>query len=250
MIYGLYLSAAGVVANSHRQDVISNNLANSETVGFKRDLAAFQRRPMESALRGTVDPRNPLDSLGGGIFATPTMIDLGQGSLEQTGNPLDVGLQGKGFLSVSDGKTKALTRDGKLAIDPQGNLIVAADHAYRVLDPAGRPIRVDPARKLVIHEDGRLSQDGDDVGALGLLDADAKGLRKLGGNLLTSDNARPVLPGSVAVQAGFVEQSNADPTTELTQLMDTQRQLEANANMIRYQDQMLSRLVNEVGKIS
>src|SRR3954454_7131920 len=88
MIYGLYLSATGVMANAHRQDVIANNLANSETVGFKRDVTSFQERLTEAqAQRG---PTNPLlENIGGGLLVHPTAIDFTQGELETTGNNLD-----------------------------------------------------------------------------------------------------------------------------------------------------------------
>src|SRR5438105_2371537 len=119
MIYGLYLSATGVLANSYRQDVIANNLANSETVGFKKDLALFQQRGTEAQERGTPDESSRLlEGLGGGLLAAPTSMDLSQGDLEHTGNPLDVGLEGPGFFAVkeSDGATR-LTRDGRFMLD-------------------------------------------------------------------------------------------------------------------------------------
>src|SRR5436305_12092611 len=110
MIYGLYLSAGGIVTSSYRQDVIANNLANSETVGFKKDLPLFQQRLTEAQQRRLppggssggslgsppVGPTNPLlEPLGGGILAHPTVVDSSQGDLEPTGSPLDVGIVGK-----------------------------------------------------------------------------------------------------------------------------------------------------------
>src|SRR5437667_10189719 len=100
MIYGLYLSATGVLANTYRKDVIANNLANSETVGFKRHLASFQQRPPESQTMGRPDLSNPmLDNLGGGFLVAPTQIDTSQGDLETTGNNLDAAIYGKGFFA-------------------------------------------------------------------------------------------------------------------------------------------------------
>src|SRR6185503_17635483 len=95
MIYGLYLSASGVLTNSYRQDVIANNLANSETVGFKRSLALFKQRRTEASetgQTGLTDPR--LEPLGGGMSALPTMIDHSQGSLEQSDGNLNVAING------------------------------------------------------------------------------------------------------------------------------------------------------------
>ena len=102
MIYGLYLSASGVVTNSFRQDVIANNIANSETIGFKRDLANMQQRPTAAQERAdsddSIDPM--LENIGGGLLASRASVDTRQGEFEPTGNNLDVGIQGNGFFRV------------------------------------------------------------------------------------------------------------------------------------------------------
>src|SRR5947209_3887766 len=83
MIYGLYLSATGVMTNSYRQDVIANNIANAETVGFKKDIALFQQRRTEAQERGLGPTSNALlEKLGGGVFASPMLVDSSQGELE------------------------------------------------------------------------------------------------------------------------------------------------------------------------
>ena len=111
MNYGLYLSATGVLANTYRQDVIANNLANAETVGFKRHLATFQQRPVESHFQGRPDLSDPtLDNIGGGFLVAPTQVDTSQGEFEPTGNNLDAAIFGNGFFAVQNkGKTQ-LTR--------------------------------------------------------------------------------------------------------------------------------------------
>ena len=92
MLYGLYLSATGVMTNSYRQDVIANNIANADTVGFKKDLALFQQRRTALQETGGAPSRSNalMEALGGGIFASPTIMDRTQGELETTANPLDV----------------------------------------------------------------------------------------------------------------------------------------------------------------
>src|SRR6185503_10320423 len=110
MIYGLYLSAAGVMTNAYRQDVISNNLANAETIGFKKDLARFQQRRTEAEERGDESGTNALlENIGGGVFASPTHVDLSQGEIESSSNNLDVALEGSGYFAVSDHGTTRLT---------------------------------------------------------------------------------------------------------------------------------------------
>src|SRR5689334_2619038 len=101
MNYGLYLSAMGVLANSQRQDVIANNLANSETIGFKKDLALFQQQRTEAQISGHRRQSNDLlEPLGGGLVPTGTTLDLSQGPIEATGNPLDVAITGDGYFAV------------------------------------------------------------------------------------------------------------------------------------------------------
>jgi flagellar basal body rod protein FlgG len=257
MIYGLYLSATGVMANSYRQDVIANNLANSETVGFKKDLASFQQRRTEAQERGTpTDSDRLLENLGGGLLAAPTTVDWSQGDIEQTANPLDAALEGPGYFAIKDanGATR-FTRDGRFLVDRSGFLVLANGQGQQVLDNKGKPIQLDPnlaATQTTIGRFGEITQDRTLVATLGVYDVPDTGqLKKLGGNLLSYPDeaaARPI--ASTPVRSEFIERSNVEPASELAQLMDAQRQLEANANMIRYQDQTLARLVNDVGKIS
>jgi flagellar basal body rod protein FlgG len=254
MLYGLYLSATGVITSSYRQDVIANNLANSETAGFKRDLATFYQRP-------TADQQNPLlaqfsnkmlDKIGGGTFASPTQVDTTQGTLEPTGNDLDAGILGPGFFTVgSQDGTERLTRNGRFRIDRAGRLTLATDQANPVLDPNGKPIILDPTQTTRFDETGRIYQNNSAVGQLGVVDInDPTKLTKQGGSLFGYDAASGLRPALGTVQGGFSERSNVDPAPELTELMDAQRSLEANANMIHYQEQMLGDLVNTVGKVS
>jgi len=255
MIYGLYLSATGVLTNSYRQDVISNNIANAETVGFKKDLALFQQRPTAAQETGNLSASNRLlESLGGGIFASPTRIDTSQGDLEPTSNSLDIGIQGKGYFKVSDGGKTNLTRDGRFVLDYAGHLVMGNNVNQQVLDQKDRPIQFDlkqTGKPIAINEQGAITQDGKPVAVIGLYDApDSSKLQKKGGNLMSHPDIANLKPATGIIRDGFIEHANVEPATELTLLMDSQRQLEANANMIRYQDQTLARLVNDVGKIS
>jgi len=252
MLYGLYLSASGVMANAHRQDVIANNLANSETVGFKRDLPLFQQRLTEAEQRRALRNRTNLDleALGGGLLVAPTSIDHQNGDLEPTGRSLDVAIEGRGFLGVRDSNRTLLTRDGRLMVSSAGDLITAGANPRRVLDQRGNPIRVDPRLDVRIDETGRVHQNEAVVAELGLFDVpNEQDLVKLGESMFLPPQGVALRRGEGLIRGGFLERANVEPATELTLLLETQRMLEANANMIRYQDQMLSRLVNEVGKI-
>src|SRR5688572_37677 len=168
MLYGLYLSATGVITSSHKQDVVANNLANSESVGFKRDIATFQERLTEAAARGRPGMSNRmLEALGGGIFASPTIVDARQGELEATGNPMDVAIEGNGFFAVVDKGQSRLTRNGQFAVDRQGRLILSNGEGQPVLDPKGKPIRLMPGLPTSISNDGTITQGGLPAGRVG-----------------------------------------------------------------------------------
>jgi flagellar basal-body rod protein FlgF len=256
MNYGMYMSATGVMANSYRQDVIANNLANSETVGFKRDETRFQQRLTAAQEMGRPDKTDPMeDNVGGGFFISPSQTDLTQGDLETTGNNLDAAIVGKGFFGVDNhGKTQ-LTRVGQFMLDKDGMLITANGDHQQVLDSDGQPIKLPGLleSKLKIGKDGQITHDGKAVARLGVFSApDISQLSKQGNSLFDYPTAKlqPSSDADYQLRNEVVERANVDPANELTQLMECQRELEANANMIRYQDTELGRCVNEVGKIS
>jgi flagellar basal-body rod protein FlgF len=252
MIYGLYLSASGVMTNSYRQDVIANNIANSETVGFKKDLAILQQRPTAAQELGRQNQTNPLlENIGGGLLAARLAVDTRAGDYEPTGNATDLALDGNGFFAVTGGSGKIhLTRNGQLLLNRNGTLAMSNDPSQVVLDDKQAPITLDGTQPITIASDGTISQMGKKVAQIGLFDAGEPGaLQKDGGTLLSIPDKTKMTVANPTVRAGFIERSNVDPATELTELMDTQRQLEANANMIHIQDETLDKLVNDVGKI-
>jgi flagellar basal-body rod protein FlgG len=258
VIYGLYLSAAGVRGSALRQDVLANNLATSETVGFKKDVALFEQRLTAARSRRLppggspfAGPTNPLlEPIGGGLLAHPTVIDSSQGELEPTGSPLDVAIEGRGFFAVEDHDGTRLTRNGQFALDREGNLILSNENGQKVLDSRRQPIKLEPTGGVSIGPDGTITQHEQPVAQLGVFDVvDSSRLTKQGATLLAPGNQELVPAETATLHGEFLERANVDPAVELAALMDTQRQLEANANMIRYQDQTLSKLVNEVGKI-
>jgi flagellar basal body rod protein FlgG len=254
MLYGLYLSATGVMTNAYRQDVIANNIANAETVGFKRDLALFQERRTEARDHGFAPSRtNPLmEALGGGVFASPTLVDRRQGELESTGREMDVAIVGHGYYQVAHGDQVNLTRNGGFILNHRNRLALSSNENFEVLDVKGKPITLDPTVPPVIAKDGTVNQNSRPIAQIAVVDVpDPAQLTKSGGTLMAYPDMQQVRPArDVTLRSEFQERANVEPSSELTQLMEAQRQLEANANMIKYQDQMLSKLVNEVGKIS
>lgn len=252
MLYGLYLSASGVMANTHRQDVIANNLANSETIGFKRLLSGFQQRLTAEQTRpaGLGDPM--LEPIGGGLLLSPTSIDPTQGELDATGGRFDLALQGPGYFAVQDAGRVRFTRDGRFMLDNAGRLVLANGSGHPVLDAEMNPIVLDPAlvHQTTVGVHGEITQNGLAASRIGLFESpEPARLRRLGGNLLDPGATAYRAAEQTRVASGFLERSNVNPAAELTRMMEALRQLEANANMIRYQDQTLGRLVSEVARI-
>ena len=242
------------MANSYRQDVISNNIANSETVGFKRDLVSIRERATATQELGLSGAQGDdvLQNMAGGMFGLPSMLDSTQGIVQPTGNPLDVAIQGNGFFAVNSGGKVQLTRNGQFLMNRYGDLVMANDTGQSVLDSKQNPIHLDPTQSVSIGSDGVISQGNKPVGQLGVFNIpDPSKLKPSGGTLIAlPGNQDPIPVDAPQVHSGAVELSNVDPTTELAELMDTQRQLEANANMIRTQDETLDKLVNDVGRVS
>ena len=254
MIYGLYLSATGIQTSSHNQDVIANNLANAETSGFKRSLAIFEQRQIEAKARNSFLDRDPvLDKIGGGQWLAPTAVDRQQGALEESGRPLDLAFVGSGYFAVDQNSQLRLSRDGKLALDRDGNLILSNTPGSKVLDADQKPIQLVGYRAsdLAVDKQGTIRHGTTVLAKLGLFEpADPRSVIPTGDNLNIPTDPASLRPATGTIESGQVERSNVDPTTELTRLMEAQRLLEANANMIKYQDQTLGKLVNEVGRIS
>ncbi len=254
MLYGLYLSATGVMTNSYRQDVISNNLANAQTVGFKKDLTMFRQRATAAQEQpGLMNFTNPtMEGIGGGMFAEPTTLDTSPGSMETTGNKTDAAIDGSGYFTVDDHGTTRLTRNGQFMIRQDGTLITANGTNLPVLDTVGNPIKLDGtlSGKTEIGRDGTITQDNKPIAKLGVVDVpDPSKLKNQSGTLLSYPQLADLTPSTSPIRSETVENANVDPATELTALMETQRQLEANANMIHYQDSTLDKLVNTVGKV-
>jgi flagellar basal body rod protein FlgG len=248
MLYGAYLSASGIAQEQATQSVIANNLANADTVGFKRLLTHHAHRSTHAGNALDGDPR--LAHMTGGSVILPTTLDASQGGVSSTGNRLDLALVGEGFLTVRHDDQTRLTRDGRLTVDDQGTLVLAADPTVTMLDRAGLPIRIPPGTTgddLMIDGDGTV-RDARDQSTLARLQisqpADPQAeLRPVGSGLLEFDGPLALLDDA-EVRPGYVESSNVEPTTELTRMIASARLLEANANMIKYADSTLGKLID------
>ncbi len=245
MIYGLYHSVAGMLVNEHRQDVIANNIANAETVGFKRDMAVFAERLPASAA-GVRDAASQalLDGLSGGLWLGQTETDYSEGAFVKTDQPEDVALAGPGFLKVRSNDRELLTRDGRMRLDENGRLVAASDGAA-VLSAGGGEIRVNPRRgPISIDADGWVAQNGTRVARLAVVEPeDYLALRKLGAARFDAGATRLRL-AEADVLAGHVESSGVQPVQEMVAMIEAGHAYQFNAQMVTLQDQTAGRLIS------
>jgi flagellar basal-body rod protein FlgF len=247
VIYGLYQSAAGMMVNEYRQDVLANNLANAETVGFKRDIATFAERLQASEAGRRAGPSNDLmQALTGGIWLGRTQTDFSEGSFINSDNPLDIALAGPGFLRVARAGQEYLTRDGRMMMDADGWLVATTDGAS-ILGLAGQPIRLNPRGGSVsIDEDGRIQQNGLTMGRLGLVDVeDYEKLQKTGASRFRANDAELRASPAIVIE-GVTEDSGVEPVKELVTMIEASRAYQLNAQMVTLQDQSAGRLINAV----
>jgi flagellar basal-body rod protein FlgF len=244
MIYGVYQSAAGMLANQYRQDVIANNIANADTVGFKQELATFAERPPESLSGPRVGPSDPnLAGLTGGLLLSRTQTDFRPGSLVTTENPTDVAIDGPGFFVVQVNGQPQYTRDGRFIAGPDGLLRAVSDGAPAV-GSGGSQIMVNPlGGQVTIDEAGRVFQNNGLRGQLALADfTDYSVLQHTEGSRFTADGAAPIA-AAACLRSGVLENSAVEPVRELVTMIEASRSFELNARMVGLQDQTTAKLI-------
>jgi len=255
MLRGLNIAATGMLAEMNKQDLIANNLANVETNGFKRDVLAFESFPMalvyayESGSSGKsyqdTSPA-PIGYLGTGVGVTEAMIDYSQGAFRRTENELDFALMGDGFFAVQTPDGERYTRNGNFMLDAQGQLVNS--DGYPVLGQNGT-IQIS-GTKVSVDESGNISVDGQTIDSFKLVVfSQSDALEKVGHNLFAA-GAAGAPATDVEVAQGCLEASNVNVVKEMVEMIATLRAYEANQRVIRSQDEMLGKAVNEVGKLA
>lgn len=238
MLEGMYSAAAGMAAQQQRLDAVANDLANVNTAGYKHVRLAFRDLVYAPGARGA----DKTVRFGAGAAATNIGRSGAQGALKNTGQPLDIALQGPGYISVltADGKP-ALTRDGALRIDGRNRLV--AGGAGLVLDPPVTvPAGTAPA-DVHINAEGVVNVRGRTVGTIRLVNVPAP-TQLAGGpdNTFTvtrgSGAAQPVGRGT-AVSQGMLESSNTDVSDAMVDMIDAQRGYQMASKAIQVQDQLL-----------
>ena len=261
MLSSLWIAKTGLDAQQTRMDVIANNLANANTTGFKSSRASFQdlmyqnkEQPGGQTTQQTLSPSGLM--LGTGVRVVGTAKLFTQGSITQTGNSLDVAIQGSGFLQVSmpDGTT-AYTRDGSLQTDANGQLVTA--NGYALNPPVTLPSNV---QSVTIGTDGTVSAttagstSAVQVGTLQLANfVNPAGLQSQGQNLYletassgSPQTGQPGLNGLGTLQQGSLESSNVNVVGEMVDMIETQRTYEMNSKAVSAADQMLQKLTTNM----
>jgi flagellar basal-body rod protein FlgG len=258
----LWVSKTGLSAQDTNMSTISNNLANVNTTGFKRDRAVFQdllyqihRQPGGMSTQNSELPSGL--QLGTGVRIVGTAKQFSQGNLQITEQPLDMAVSGRGFFQVllPDGQI-AYTRDGEFQLNADGD----------VVNPEGYPLEPaitipDNATKVTIGKDGTVSAVTDDqsapvnLGQITLVDfINPQGLQAIGNNLFKATNAsgdpnegEAGLAGLGTIEQGSVEASNVEVVEELVNMITTQRAYEMNSKVVSTTDQMLQFITNNIG---
>jgi flagellar basal-body rod protein FlgG len=236
---GLYIAASGMLAEQTRQDQIANDLANASTPGYKPDRSAqesFGQMLLEN--RATGQTIGSID-LGTEIAATRT--DMTAAPLQQTGNPLDVAIDGEGFFAVQTPAGTRFTRDGQLVVDPAGRLATAT--GFPVLDDAHRPIVVGNANDLAIAADGSITRSGKTVARIGVVSLSSP--VKQGDTLFAG--VAGARPAQTAVRQGALEGSGVNATTAMVEMITSLRTYESDQKAIQTIDETLQKGIQAGG---
>ncbi|MBN2508757.1 MAG: flagellar basal-body rod protein FlgF [Spirochaetales bacterium] len=283
MIRGIYTGASGMIARMHDMDALSNNLANVDVTGYKRDTSVHKAFP-ELLLRrmnddgvfriphGSVDVAPVIGKIGTGVEYNESFTAFTQGALKQTDNPFDIALDGKGFFTVQNpvGEER-YTRNGSFHLSPEGilttkeglpvlgeNGIIRLKMNNFVVDKEGRvwqnsSLADDPERLVSLEENEWESIEL--VDRLKIVDFPRdRYLKKQGSSLWMNDrfSGDPVpvaAADGVKVQQGFLEASNVNAVTEMVRMIEINRAYEANQKVIQTHDQLASKLINEAVRL-
>lgn len=243
MLDALTVTQAGMLNDVQRLHSIGHNVANAGTVGFKREIAATRAFLDQLSAAAADDPA------AGASRMRPVMsvhIDHSDGALKFSGNPLDVGLEGSGFLAVATPFGEAYTRQGNLRLDANGRLITAGGHA--VLGTGGeiRLTRADPR----IDAQGDVWEGTTFVGRLRVVDIkDRDAMTRLGEGLFLPQDGSVSMSDTTRVRQGFAEVSNVVAMNEMIKMIDTVRHFEASQRLIRGYDAMLDKAINSGGEL-
>jgi len=258
MIKGLYAAVSAMMAGAAQQQVLSHNVANLETPGFKQIMKSLDdfvqtAVPSVNGLRGPMSgisvgaPLYSLGEIGLGVEVSPDQTDFNQGGIINSDNPFDLAISGAGFFRLRTPDGERYTRDGRFLKDASGQLVNVA--GYPLLSTAGQPITL-PEGMVSINPDGTVMVNNQVVGQIGLagfLDPDAELVR--GDNNTFQAAGAPTDTAVGTIQQNALEMSNANPTQLMTQMVEAARFYQAAQQMVQNQDEMLGQAIVSLGRI-
>tara|TARA_B100001248_G_C27399520_1_gene468916 strand:- start:12636 stop:13448 length:813 start_codon:yes stop_codon:yes gene_type:complete len=265
---GIYTAVSGAIAQSQKLDTIANNIANVNTTAFKKDTQVFQEYLTAYEKQGDVIevPKVPAsiesfyDMQGGDrayVDNAGTFVNFQQGDIRQTGNALDIGIEGRGFFEVLTASGVRLTRNGNFVLDSQGRLATKEGHLVLSSDANApledRVIQFGPGGKIAVSANGEIRQQNELISTLSLVDVnDLQALKKMGSSLFAlKENMNPqIIPAqNIKLHPGHLEASNVNAIEEMTDMIKTTRLFESTQKAIQAYDSMNRILANDVGKI-
>lgn len=254
----IYLAAAGALACEKRLQLISNNLANADTVGFKMDRGYMKQiDPAELPSLSAQSPEDLATSRAHLFWNNFSMYtDYSNGALKQTGNAFDLALVGNGFFCVQTPDGVHYTRKGDFTLNSEGVLVTG--NGWPVMGEGGEITvkgSANPHRsaKFVVDEQGNVAVDGKQVGSLRIVDFEQTNLLSKAGDTLFKPPAAG-LPETkaenVQVSQGYIELSNVDSVKMMTEMIEVLRGYESYQKIIQSADETYSQAINQVGSLT
>jgi flagellar basal body rod protein FlgG len=236
-------AASGLRARLESLDMLSNNIANASTAGFKKD-SEFYSLYVDAEARG--GPEQPL--LGTMPVVEKPWTDFSQGTLQTTGNPLDVALQGEGFFAVNGPSGTLYTRNGSFHANATGQVVTGDGYPLRLV--GGTALRVQPNTPFQIGPDGAVMQSGASLGRLEVVDLPKDGILKQGASFFKLLDPKAVPPASKAeIYQGRLEGANVGSAESAVRLVGLLRQFEALQKAITIGSEMNRKAIEEVARV-
>lgn len=247
---GLYAAATGMMAQQTIQDMLAQNLANSNTVAYKQDVPTF-KAVHGMALRRVTDGFGQgaaVGELGLGVAPDKIAVDWQIGPLAITNNSLDASLPAGQFFAVQTPGGTKYTRAGNFQLDATGSL--STPNGLRLLGADNRPIQITGSTPPRIEPDGSITVSGRQVARLQVVEAPVGALAKDGETLYSAADPRAVRPAArPAVRAGTLEQSNVNVVSGMVRMITVSRAFEMAQRAIVTQDEMLKHAANDLGRV-
>lgn len=257
MVKGLYTAYTGMANEQKRLDIISNNLANSATVGYKEENVTNQSfdEVLAVKIRDESEAYNDrrIGRMSLGVKLGELYTSFTQGNLRQTDNSYNLALEGKGFFSMSvtdraGNETTRYTRNGLFTMNRDGKMVNSEGH--RLLGEAGEIVLPTDGANIVVSETGEIFADGIFIDKLLVVDfEDYDYLIKTGDTMYQPLEGAVEIQGMANVRQGFTEQSNVNVVSEMVEMITVTRAYEANQKVIQSIDQTLDLAANSVGKV-